>query len=67
MAAVAAAFQPDDAADRLISLANQRGGPDNVSVVLASVAWLSMWAGQHEGARLPNGRFRQIVWLPRGC
>jgi serine/threonine protein phosphatase PrpC len=35
VAAHAIAFEPEEAAGRLIALANERGAPDNVSVVLA--------------------------------
>jgi len=35
MAAHAVALEPDEAAEKLITLANERGSPDNVSVVVA--------------------------------
>jgi protein phosphatase len=35
MAAHAVALEPDEAAGKLITLANERGSPDNVSVVVA--------------------------------
>jgi protein phosphatase len=35
MAALSTAFQPDQAAEKLVALANERGSPDNVSVVVA--------------------------------
>jgi protein phosphatase len=37
LAAMVSSFPPDEAADRLIALANERGSPDNVSVVVARV------------------------------
>jgi protein phosphatase len=38
MATMASSFPPDEAAERLIAMANDRGGPDNVSIVLARAA-----------------------------
>jgi serine/threonine protein phosphatase PrpC len=35
IAPVATGFAPQEAADRLVELANQRGGPDNIAVVVA--------------------------------
>jgi serine/threonine protein phosphatase PrpC len=35
IARVATALPPQEAADRLVELANQRGGPDNIAVVVA--------------------------------
>jgi serine/threonine protein phosphatase PrpC len=37
MAALSSAPQPDEAAERLIALANERGSPDNVSVAVVRV------------------------------
>jgi serine/threonine protein phosphatase PrpC len=37
MAAQTVAFEPDEAAEKLIALANEQGSPDNVSVIVARV------------------------------
>lgn len=34
---IAVDFQPEEAVERLVSLANERGGPDNITVILALV------------------------------
>lgn len=54
IAALAAAFPPQEAADRLIELANKRGGPDNIAVVIAQ--WTPT---RHEMYHQPHRRHSQ--------
>ncbi len=45
IAEIASTYPPDEAVDRLIDLANERGGPDNITVVIARVDALD-WNAQ---------------------
>ena len=66
IAAVAAEMNPDDAASGLVEMANERGGPDNISVVVCAVG-RSPLAPQRasSGARRPPAltRFWPVILL----
>lgn len=53
IAEVAAMLPPDDAAQRLVDLANERGGPDNITVVIAQVDELDA-AGEGASATITS-------------
>src|SRR5262249_50559000 len=63
IAKIVAAVPLEDAVKRLIELTNQRGGTDNITVVVAQVDALD-WYGETNGEPLPDVHERVTVELP---
>jgi serine/threonine protein phosphatase PrpC len=64
IAEIAAAHAPDEAIERLIDLANERGGPDNITVAIARVEALDWDAQPVTEADLADEVERATVELP---
>lgn len=50
LAEILANLPPDEAASVLVDLANLRGGPDNITVIIAKIAGIAMAAGENDRA-----------------
>jgi protein phosphatase len=70
MGAILRCLSPQDAAETLVDLANLRGGPDNISVVIAQIDGAVPRTAAVEGtgeAQAANGWSTALLWLAAGA